>query len=199
MSSRNKSRKKAKPKNNILNDINDALSALRAVHNLQQNIAVDLSNTQTTSSSSPEDKSVSSEGLDGNVTGTGLQWYEKFHDEKLNNVETRLGAKASELINEIKIDFGQKLSDHKDSNIKFLVSSIVSVVVAFVIFYFTALNTMEGSVRDHISKDLKLLEREMMEFRNTIGEIRLALSTITENKESKKTEPRTHKMPNKDN
>ncbi len=105
-------------------------------------------------------------------TGGSLQWYEKFHDEKISNVETRIGAQTTSMLYEMKSELEKKISDIRDSSNKHTVTIIVSIVVAFIIaflaFYFSALSSIESNVKSSISDGLNKLDSQIIELRKKV-------------------------------
>ena len=175
-----KQRRRANTAAESKSDKERTIEALRAVKLLQGNGIGPIPSGQTAGSASVANKSVGSFGITSEATGSGLEWYEKYQDEKLSGVETRLNAHASDLIYETRIKLESKLSTIKTSMVKYLVSTIVAIIIGFIGYYFIAFESIE-------SKLLATMDLQMSEFRLDLDGVIKAIKKIELNSTNENT------------
>lgn len=154
---------KGKKKRPLYNEGKSALDALNSVKKLQTNMHAKplVSETQAVAVA-PEESAGSNDINQNELTGGSLQWYEKYHDEKINNVETRLGAQTTEMILDLENTMNEKISSIKEKGSIHTITIVVTIIVGFVVFflgfYLTAIEVVEKNVESNISRDVKSVE-----------------------------------------
>ncbi len=140
-------RRKSKRKSAPVKEIKSALDVLKDLKKLQANDQPKYEQATTVAGSGGSEQSVGSNDLaQDEITGGGLQWFEKLHNEKLNTVEARIGAQTTRMVMSIKSELEGKISDIRDSNTKHVTVIIVSIFIAFIVFYFAALDSVQEKV-----------------------------------------------------
>jgi len=167
-----KSRRK-KPRNTTpsVKDSKTALDALKELKKLQNSRQTKQMQTATFASSGKTERSVGSSDLpQDEITGGGLQWFEKLHDEKINTVEARLGAQTTGMVMGIKSELEGQISGIRESNSRHVTSIIVSIFIAFIVFYFAALSSIEDKVESRVIKKIDSVSDQVAELDEKVEE-----------------------------
>jgi hypothetical protein len=153
-----------------------ALDALKAVQLLQNNNKPRVIEAVTQAVPGMVGQAAGSNDLSHeDPTGGSLQWYEKLHDEKISNVETRLGAQTTEKLYEVKSELEEKISNLRDSGSKHTVNIIITIIITFIVaflaFYFSALESIENNVINYFSGNVNKLENQIIDLQLKVDNI----------------------------
>jgi len=69
---------------------------------------------------------------------------------KFETIESRLNENITRSIAQIKDDIRKELSDHKISNIKWLIATVIAIVAILITFYFTSLGNLDKKFNEKI-------------------------------------------------
>lgn len=69
---------------------------------------------------------------------------------KFETIESRLNENITRSIAQIKDDIRKELSDHKISNIKWLITTVIAIVAILITFYFTSLGNLDKKFNEKI-------------------------------------------------
>ncbi len=159
--SRNRKHKKA---STPVKESKSALDALKELKKLQSVVQRTYGQTATVAGSGKSERSVGSNDLaQDEITGGGLQWFEKLHDEKLNTVEARLGAQTTGMVLGVKSELEGKISQIRESNTKHVIGIIVTIFLAFISLYFAALISVEEKVESRVTIKIDALSSRVVE------------------------------------
>lgn len=167
-----KSKKKREPKN----EVHTAAEAAKKVKALEQANHALLGSVATKFRSPIErrsyDESLSDDTtiIDSNVT---QHYYEKYHDEKLRNIASKIEARSSEKLSQIKNHVTTIISNIKVEMLKWMIGTVIVIILGLIAFHFISLSNISAKLSnlytpkiEQITNKINALEEKVTNYLN---------------------------------